>query len=110
MKCNAKKKNYNGAYKQDKNNKGWIKTPLQEGVFDNVYMDGNVDYTMGPYKYNLEWYDFQKKCDQSYKYPSFATDYEKNWKPRKEGYLIRQKKRDDKLSSLRRVRVRTSAD
>ena len=99
MKCNAKKKNYNGAYKQDKNNKGWIKTPLQEGVFDNVYMDGNVDYTMGPYKYNLEWYDFQKKCDQdqSYKYPPFATDYEKNWKPRKEGYLIRQKKRDDEL-------------
>ena len=29
---------------QDKNNKGWIKTPLQEGVFDNVDMDGNVDY------------------------------------------------------------------
>ena len=36
---------------QDKNNKGWIKTPLQEGVFDNVDMDGNVS----PYKYNLAW-------------------------------------------------------
>ena len=46
---------------EDKNNKGWIKTPLQGGVFDNVDMDGNVSYTMGPYKYNLEWYDFQKK-------------------------------------------------
>ena len=79
---------------QDKNNRGWIKTPLQEGVFDNVDMDGNVYYTMGPYKYNLEWYDLKKKCDQdqSYKYPPFATDYEKNWKPRKEGYLIRKRK------------------
>ena len=84
---------------QDKNNKGWIKTPLQEGVFDNVDMDGNVS----PYKYNLEWYDFQKKCDQdqSYKYPPFPTDYEKNWKPRKEGYLIRKRKRDDELIRFR---------
>ena len=80
-------------------NDAWIKTSLPDEVFDNVDMDGNVSYTMGPYKYNLEWYDFQKKFDQnqSYKYPPFATDYEKNWKPRKEGYLIRQKKRDDEL-------------
>ena len=76
----------------------WIKIPLQDGVFDNVDMDGNVYYTMGPYKYNLEWYDFQKKCVHSYKYPPFATDYKKNWKPRKEGYLIRKRKRDDELS------------
>ena len=77
----------------------WIKTPLPDEVFDDVDMDGNVSYTMGPYKYNLEWYDFQKKFDQnqSYKYPPLATDYEKNWKPRKEGYLICQKKRDDEL-------------
>ena len=65
-------------------------------------MDGNAYYTMEPYKYNLEWYDFQKNCvDYSYKYPPFPTNYEKNWKPRKEGYLIRKRKRDDKLSRLR---------
>ena len=68
-------------------------TPIQEGVIDNVDMDGNVDYTMEPYKYNLEWYDFQKKMRSG----SFATNYEKNWKPRKEGCLICQKKRDEEL-------------
>ena len=86
------------------NKNSWVPHPqLQNGVFDNVDMDGNVDYTMGPYKYNLEWYDFQKKCDQdqSYKYPPFPTNYKKNWKPRKEGYLIRKRKRDDELSRFR---------
>ena len=99
MKNDAKKKKNGNAYKIKIINKGWIKTPLQEGVFDNADMDGNVSYTMGPYKYNLEWYDFQKKCnqDKSYKYPPFPTDYEKNWKAREEGYSIRKRKRDDKL-------------
>ena len=95
------------------NKNAWVPHPqLPDEVFDNVDMDGNVSYTMGPYKYNLEWYDFQKKCDQdqSYKYPPFATDYEKNWKPRKEGYLIRKRKRDDELSKKYGTKVIRTTD
>ena len=40
----------------------WIKTQLPDRLFDAVDMDGNVYYTIGPNKYNLEWwYDFQKQ-------------------------------------------------
>ena len=61
--------------------------------------DGIVYYTKGPEKYNKDWwYSFQIDCAvYSHKYPPFATNYEKNWKPRKEGYLIRKKKREDEL-------------
>ena len=66
---------------------------------DNVDFDGNVSYSKGLNKYNTDWwYRFQVHCAlKAYKYPPFATNYKKNWKPRKEGYLIRQKKRDDEL-------------
>ena len=67
---------------------------------DNVDFDGNVSYTKEPDKYNKKdwWYQFQVHCAlKAYKYPPFATNYKKNWKPREEGYSIRQKKRDAEL-------------
>ena len=76
---------------------------LQNGVFDNVNFDGNVSYTKEPDKYNKKdwWYRFQVHCAlKAYKYPPFPTDYEKNWKPQKEGYLIRKRKRDDELTAI----------
>ena len=87
----------------------WIETPLPDEVFDNVDYDGNVSYTKEPDKYNKNdwWYQFQVHCAlEAYKYPPFATDYKKNWKPRKEGYLIRKRKRDDELSRIRTTEMK----
>ena len=78
-------------------------------MFDNVDFDGNVSYTKEPDKYNKKdwWYQFQVHCAlEAYKYPPFATDYKKNWKPRKEGYLIRKRKRDDELSRIRTTEMK----
>ena len=82
------------------NKNSWIPHPkLPNGVFDNVNYDGNIYHTLGPNKYNKDWwYSFQMDCAvYSYKYPPFVTNYKKNWKLQEEGYFIRQKKRDAEL-------------
>ena len=59
------------------NKNAWIPHPkLPNWLFDKFDVDGNIYYTLGPNKYNLDWwYNYQNHCDQSYKYSPFATNY-----------------------------------
>ena len=81
------------------NRNAWIPHPkIPGGLFDNVInMNGIVYYyTMAPNTYNWSGGIIFKKIViiLIYKYPAFPlpTNYKKNRKPGKEGYLICKKK------------------